>query len=85
MMVYCDFRNRDEVWEILHAHGVDLKAWVTEKETMQLWEPGGLLLERWMDSQQYDPETKTTIRENAGKRLEYIYSHPDEIFTGFQQ
>jgi hypothetical protein len=85
MMVYCDFRRRDEVWEILHAHGVELKAWVTEKETMQLWEPGGILLERWMDSQQYDPEAKTAIRENAGKRLEYIYNHPDEIFQGFEQ
>ncbi|MFO7558985.1 MAG: hypothetical protein R6X10_09160 [Desulfobacterales bacterium] len=85
MMVYCDFRNRDAVWEILNAHGVKLKAWVTEKETMQLWEPGGLLLTRWMASQNFNPEKRAVIEQDVKNRLEYIYNHPDEIFTGFEQ
>jgi hypothetical protein len=84
-MVYCDFRDRDEVWKILAEHGVKLKAWVTERETMELWQPGGALLERWLESQNLNKVTKFLIREDAGERLRYIYEHPDEIFSPWQQ
>jgi len=84
-MVYCDYRDRDEVWKILTEHGVKLKAWVTERETMELWKPGGPLLERWLESQNMNKVTKFLIREDAGARLRYIHEHPDEAFNPWQQ
>ncbi len=85
MMVYCDRRNRDEVWKILARFGVKLKAWVTERETMEMWLPGGVLLERWMDSQGFDEATRDAVREDAGTRLTHIFDHPEEIFRGWEQ
>ncbi len=85
MMVYCDRRHRDEVWKILARFGIKMKAWVTERETMQMWLPGGILLERWMASQDYDEATRQAIREDAGKRLGYIFDHPDEVYRTWEQ
>jgi len=84
-MVYCDRRERDEVWQILSQFGVKLKAWVTEKETMEMWMPEKPLLERWLQSQDFDEITKNAIREDARARTTYIYEHPDEIFSGWEQ
>jgi hypothetical protein len=85
MMVYCDRRNRDEVWTILSQFGIKMKAWVTEKETMEMWLPGATLLERWMASQGFDETTKGAVREDAGRRLAHIFEHPDEVFTPWEQ
>ncbi|KIE17114.1 hypothetical protein DS62_06260, partial [Smithella sp. SC_K08D17] len=41
MMVYCDKRKSEEIWQILQQHGVKIKAWVSEWETMEMWKPGG--------------------------------------------
>jgi hypothetical protein len=85
MMVYCDFRKRDQVWALLKKQGVRLKAWVTEKETMELWMPGSPLLERWMESMNFDAATKELVREDAGRRLKHILENPDEIFSPWEQ
>ncbi len=85
MMAYCDARERDDVWEILREHGVKIKAWVTEKETMDLWKPGSPLLERWLASAEFDEATKDAVRQDAISRLSYIESHPDEIFDPWEQ
>ena len=85
MMVYCDRRNRDDVWKILARFGIKMKAWVTERETMEMWLPGGVLLERWMNSQNYDEATKEAVREDAGRRLTHIFDHPDEIYRTWEQ
>jgi hypothetical protein len=84
-MVYCDRRQRDEVWDILRKFGVKLKAWVTEKETMALWMPGKPLLERWMASKRFDESTRERIRKDAEDRLSRVFEHPDEVFTGWEQ
>lgn len=84
-MVYCDSREKDAVWEILSLHGVKLKAWVTEKETMEMWMPGNHLLERWMDSKNFDEATKELIRKDAQTRISNIFDNPDAIFTGWEQ
>jgi hypothetical protein len=84
-MVYCDRRERDKVWEILSRFGVKLKAWVTEKETMELWMPGKPLLERWMESKEYDDDAKERIRKDAKERMSRVFDHPDEVFTGWEQ
>ena len=84
-MVYCDKRARDEVWEILSRFGVKLKAWVTERETMEMWLPGNRLFERWLESQDVDEAMKESMREDAGSKITYIFEHPNEIFTGWEQ
>jgi hypothetical protein len=85
MMVYCDRRNREEVWEILRQFGIKMKAWVTERETMEMWMPGARLLERWMTSQGFDEAAKDAIREDAKRRLNHLFENPDEVFTPWEQ
>ncbi len=85
MMVYCDSRARDDIWVILSQFGVKIKAWVTEKETMELWLPGKPLLERWLVSRGFDETTRDAIRHDAEARLKYIFDHPDDIFTPWEQ
>jgi hypothetical protein len=85
MMVYCDRRDRDRIWQILSLFGVKLKAWVTEKETMEMWLPGGLLLERWIKSKNFNEVTQNKVREDAQARLGYIFEHPDEVFVPWNQ
>jgi hypothetical protein len=84
-MVYCDRRERERVWEILNRFGVKLKAWVTEKETMEMWMPGKPLLERWMTSKGYDKKTMGLIRKDAGERIKRVFDNPDDIFSGWEQ
>jgi hypothetical protein len=85
MMVYCDRRNRDEVWKILTQFGIKMKAWVTERETMEMWLPGGLLLERWMASQDYDEATRDAVREDAGRRIAHVLDNPEETYKTWEQ
>ena len=85
MMVYCDKRQSEEIWQILSQHGVQFKAWVTERETMEMWLPGGQLLEFWIKSKNYDENMANAIREDARARLSYIFDHPDDIFQGWEQ
>jgi len=85
MMVYCDKRKGEEIWEILHQHGVKIKAWVSERETMEMWLPGGPLLEQWITSMNLSEEDARINREDAAARLGYIFDHPDEIFSPWEQ
>ena len=85
MMVYCDRRNRDEVWKILTQFGIKMKAWVTEKETMEMWLPGGMLLERWLASEGFDEATREAVREDAGKRIAHVLDHPEETYKTWEQ
>jgi hypothetical protein len=85
MMVYCDRRNRDEVWKILAGLGIKMKAWVSERETMEMWLPGGLLLERWMASQGYDEATRDAVREDASRRIAHVLDHPEETYKAWEQ
>ena len=50
MCVFCDDREKDEVWKILAEAGVRLKAWVYDREVFDMWRPGGLLIEKWLES-----------------------------------
>ena len=85
MMVYCDRRNRDEVWNILGHFGVKFKAWVTEEDTMNMWLPGGLLLERWLASKGFEQAAKEAAREDSRQRLNYLRENPDEVFSPWEQ
>jgi hypothetical protein len=85
MMVYCDKRKSEEIWEILRQHGVKIKAWVSERETMEMWLPGGPLLEQWISSMNLSEEEARMNREDAAARLGYIFNNPDEIFIPWEQ
>lgn len=85
MMVYCDKRQREDVWHILEQHGVKLKAWVSEKETMEMWMPGGRLLERWIQSEHLDDAQADAVREDSRRRMERIFNSPHEIFSPWEQ
>ncbi len=85
MMVYCDTRQRDDIWVLLKKYGVKMKAWVTEKETMELWGPGAPLLERWMESAGLTAAQKEDMRLDAKKRLNRIFENPDELFSPWEQ
>jgi len=85
MMVYCDKRKSEEVWQILRQHGIRIKAWVSERETMEMWKPGGVLLERWITSMNLDEEEAKAVRADAGATLGYIFDNPDEIFSPWPQ
>ncbi|RJQ27217.1 MAG: hypothetical protein C4589_08745 [Peptococcaceae bacterium] len=85
MCVYCDEREREEVWQVLNSYGVELKAWFYEKETIQMWSPGGRLLESWIASQNLSVEEAEAVREDSRQRFQAIYDNEDEIFTGWEQ
>ncbi|MDQ7784007.1 MAG: hypothetical protein RDU20_14080 [Desulfomonilaceae bacterium] len=85
MMVYCDKRCREAVWEILEDHGIKLKAWVSERETMEMWLPGGLLLERWIESKGFDEDLARAVREDARAAMGRVFEMPDEIFSPWAQ
>ena len=85
MMIYCDKRAGEEVWQILNRQGVKLKAWVSERETMEMWRPGGMLLERWIISHGLNETEARSVREDARSRLGYVFDHPDELFQPWAQ
>ena len=85
MCVYCDFRQRDEVWGILESIGVTDKMWVFEKETMERWLPGGHLLEKWIEGRKLGPEEAEKVREDAKKTFEKMFEDDDAEFKGVIQ
>jgi len=70
MLVFCDDRERDEVWEILSRVGVTLKSWVYERETIEMWMPGGLLIENWIKAHGLESREAEEVREETKKRYE---------------
>jgi hypothetical protein len=43
MCVYCDDREREEVWKILSSFGVTKRIWKYDRQTLEDWLPGGRL------------------------------------------
>jgi hypothetical protein len=85
MCVYCDKREREEVWQILYGLGARLKAWFYDKETIEMWSPGGRLLENWIAAQSLTPHEAEAVRDDSRKRFSVLYENEDEIFTGWEQ
>ncbi|KUO70659.1 MAG: hypothetical protein APF81_25860 [Desulfosporosinus sp. BRH_c37] len=84
MCIYCDERQREDVWKILAQEGVTSKAWQYEKNTMEAWLPGGRLLERWIKARRLTNSDAEKVREDA---LLYFAQFEDEdaVFTGVIQ
>jgi hypothetical protein len=85
MCVYCDVRQREEVWEILSSIGVEDKAWVFEKETVERWLPGGRLLEKWIEGKGLSPEEAEKVREGSREKFRAMFEHEHAIFRGIDQ
>jgi hypothetical protein len=85
MCVYCDARQRDEVWQILSSLDVREKAWVYEKETMERWLPGGILLERWIEGRDLSAEQAEKVRQDARDTFKKMFENQNAIFRGIDQ
>ena len=85
MCVYCDVRQRDEIWHVLASLGVEDKIWVFEKETMERWLPGGHLLEKWIEGKNLGPAQADKVRADAKKTFEKMFEDENAIFTGVTQ
>lgn len=85
MCIFCDVRQRDEVWEVLESLGVKDKAWVFEKETMERWLPGGHLLETWIKNRGLSPEEAERVRQESREKFRKMFEDEDAIFRGIEQ
>jgi hypothetical protein len=85
MCIYCDVRQREAVWEILFKLGIEDKAWVFERETMERWLPGGHLLERWIEGKGLSPEEAEKVRQSSKERFEKMFENDHAIFRGVDQ
>lgn len=83
--VYCDDRQKEEVWEILKSLGIEIKAWVYDKQTIEYWLPGGRLLEKWIASHNLSPEEAEEIRVDARIKFQRILVDENAIFRGLEQ
>ena len=85
MCIYCDERQREEVWKILSSIGVEDRAWVFERETVERWLPGGYLLEKWIKSKGLDLEKAEKVRENSRDKFKKMFENEHAIFRGIDQ
>lgn len=85
MCVYCDVRQRDEVWEVLSSLGVEDRAWVSERETMERWLPGGYLLEKWIKGKGLSPEQAEKVRESSREKFRKMFENEHALFRGIDQ
>lgn len=85
MCVYCDDRDRDQVWNILEKEGVKTKAWKYERDTMALWLPGGRLLEQWISARGLTGEQAERVREDAKNYFDQTFKDDNAIFMGVMQ
>lgn len=85
MCVFCDDRQREEVWRILSDLGVELKAWVYERETIELWLPGGLLLEKWIAQNCSTEAEAEKVRQESRERFGEIFRNENAVYTGWPQ
>ena len=70
MLAFCDDRERDEVWNILSSFGLTLKAWVYERETVEMWMPGGFLIEKWIEAHGLEEKEAEELRKETVQRYE---------------
>ena len=85
MSVFCDDRERDDIWNILSKYGVEMQAWVYDWATMELWQPGGMLLETWITSHGLQGDDAERIREDARRQFKMTYGDENALCTGWEQ
>lgn len=86
LCVYCDDRQRDEVWKILSDVGVKIKAWTYDREVVEKWRPGGQYLERWIGANKLTEEEADRTREESRQKFKAtFFDKPDEPCRGWIQ
>ena len=75
MCVYCDDREKEEIWQILSHFDIPNKLWVYERETIASWQPGGELLEKMIAYRKLSPEKAERVRKKIQKDSEGWLSH----------
>ena len=75
MVVFCDDREKEEIWQVLSSLGVTDKQWVYERETMASCQPGGEFLERMIAHRKLGPEESKKVTERFQKYSEEYFSH----------
>jgi hypothetical protein len=61
MCVYCDDREKEDIWRILSNLGVTHKQWIYEEETIASWQPGGELFQRMVAYRKLSPEESARV------------------------
>ena len=88
--VFCDDRDRDDIWEIMARYGVTLKAFVYDRQVIEMWQPGGIIMEQWIEAFNIDPqseqaeEIRKTTQENYEKWLRLIDSEDEKPPWSFE-
>lgn len=86
MCVYCDDRQRMDVWKFLAQFGVKAKAWAYEREVIEKWLPGGLHMERWLKAHDLSEEQAEKIRNDSEKKYQKkFFDRPNDICMGWEQ
>lgn len=85
MCVYCDARQKEEVWDILSSLGIEDKAWVFEKETVERWLPGGHLLETWINGRGLDKIEADKVRQSSREKFRTMFEDENDIYKGIDQ
>jgi len=85
MCIFCDDRERDEIWEILAGFGATLKAWVHDRDVVQMWMPGGLILEKWIEEHHLDEKKAQEIRDDAQMKFDKQFGNEDAFASGWDQ
>lgn len=70
MCIFCDDREKKDVWAILSNAGVKIKAWVYDREVIDMWSPGGILMEKWIEAHGIKGEAAEKIRIQTKKNYE---------------
>ena len=70
MCVFCDDREKEDVWKILKQEGVKIKAWVYDREVFDMWSPGGALIEKWLTAHDITGKEADGIREKTKLNFE---------------
>ena len=86
MCVYCDDRQREEVWQLISSFGVSEKRWVYERDLIEKWLPGGEHLERWITVHGLTDEEAEKLREEAHHKYQAaFFERPNDICLGWAQ
>ncbi|MDY6856751.1 MAG: hypothetical protein SWO11_18990 [Thermodesulfobacteriota bacterium] len=83
MCVFCDAREREEVWQILSSVGVNLKAWIYDREVIEMWRSSGVILEQWLSHFGVKGKEAEEISISTQEKLEkWLSNIDDEARTG---
>lgn len=63
MCVYCDEKEKEEIWKILEGLGIKQRIWKPNIQTVKDWLPGGRLYEKIRKRGENKPEARKMKRE----------------------